>query len=441
MGLPMQNGRQQPWRAATMTNAWATNGGVYFGHAVNTLTGVSPSGPVCNYVGDRHIVTLGPNGSGKSRRLLMENLRRLTGWSMLVIDPKGELAKETAAARAIHGECIFLNPYKIAGLPSSGFNPLAALDPTDDNFIDDAVGLAEAMIRVEGADPHWSASAQDFVACCIMYAVLQPDPGKRNLEYVREIVGKPSIELKKTIADMREIGDDNDWLELTVKAGRFLDISAENKELNSVLSTAQTQTRWLDSRAIKADTASGTIDFGAMRQKPITIYLMLPANRLATQAIWLRLIITSCIQQLIRDIQPGPVPVMLMLDEFANLGHLAAIQNTQALMRGYGVKLWSVLQDLTQIQFTYHQQWESFIANAGVLQAFAPQDATTAEYLSRISGQRTAVALSSSGGSLTESQVAQPVMYPQEFRNMDPGYMVIFSHKVKGIVRAFAPFR
>jgi type IV secretion system protein VirD4 len=100
-----------------------------------------------------------------------------------------------------------------------------------------------------------------------------------------------------------------------------------------------------------------------------------------------------------------------------------------------------VLQDLTQIQFTYHQQWESFIANAGVLQAFAPQDATTAEYLSRISGQRTAVALSSSGGSLTESQVAQPVMYPQEFRNMDPGYMVIFSHKVKGIVRAFAPFR
>jgi type IV secretion system protein VirD4 len=372
----------------------------------------------------------------------MKNLRELTGWSMLVIDTKGELAAETAYYRSQHGECIFLNPYSLFGFPSHGFNPITALNTKDVNFADDAMGLAEAMIKVQGNDPHWPESAQDLVACGIMYAALQDDPRQRNLAFVRECLGQPAIEFRETARAMRHVGTMNDWDELGVKAGRFMDIDPKNEELNSVLSTALTQTRWLDSRLIKEDLSKGSIDFLAMRQRPITIYLMLPADKLVTQAVWLRIIITSCLQKLLRDIQPGPVPLMLMLDEFANLGHLPMIENTQALMRGYGVKMWSVLQDLPQLKAVYNNdRWESFIANSGVLQAFAPQDATTAEYLSKLSGQRTAVTLSSSGDNVTESQVSQPVMYPQEFRNMDPGFSTIFCHKVKGVVRAFAPYR
>jgi type IV secretory pathway TraG/TraD family ATPase VirD4 len=79
----------------------------------------------------------------------------LTAWSQVVIDIKGELAFWSAEHRRKAGnEILHLNPFKVLGLPSTGFNPVAALDPEVD-FVDDALGLAEAIIREEGREPHW----------------------------------------------------------------------------------------------------------------------------------------------------------------------------------------------------------------------------------------------------------------------------------------------
>ena len=92
-----------------------------------------------------HIVTFGPNGSGKSRRLLLPNLVRLTDWSMLVVDPKGDLAAMTAAYRQKQGsKIVILNPFRVHDWKSHGYNPIAALDPKSEDFPDDALGLAEA---------------------------------------------------------------------------------------------------------------------------------------------------------------------------------------------------------------------------------------------------------------------------------------------------------
>jgi type IV secretion system protein VirD4 len=77
-----------------------------------------------------------------------------------------------------------------------------------------------------------------------------------------------------------------------------------------------------------------------------------------------------------------------MLDEFAQLGHMEVIQDNYALLRGFGVKLWTVWQDLNQAKQLYKEQWETFISNAGIVQTFAPQDLTTREYLSKLSGER-----------------------------------------------------
>lgn len=60
----------------------------------------------------------------------------------------------------------------------------------------------------------------------------------------------------------------NDCEELVVKSGRFREITPDNKELNSILSTALTQTRWLDSRPVKADLVRDASDFGRMKQEP-----------------------------------------------------------------------------------------------------------------------------------------------------------------------------
>jgi type IV secretion system protein VirD4 len=79
----------------------------------------------------------------------------------------------------------------------------------------------------------------------------------------------------------------------------------------------------------------------------------------------------------------GKLPVWFVLEEFPTLGHMRSIETAAGLLAGYGVKLWAVLQDLTQLQTHYQKSWETFLGNAGILQAFGNADTTTTEYLSK----------------------------------------------------------
>ena len=179
-----------------------------------------------------------------------------------------------------------------------------------------------------------------------------------------------------------------------------------------------------------------------MKYAPMTVYLILPPRYLATHSTWLRLMVTAVLQPLMRSVRPATVPVLFMLDEFAQLGHLPMIENNLALMREYGVKLWPVFQDLAQAEAIYKTRWESFVGNAGVLQTFAPQDRTTRKYLSELSGQRlywlettsrstsatSGPQLGTTSGSQEGWQNMQgPVYWPQGLAAMQDGQAILFA--------------
>jgi len=431
---------------------WKKNGGIYLGFACSStefpLKNVQPR-PI-QYVGDRHILTFGPNGSGKSRRALVPNLINLTNWTCVVVDPKGTLALQTAEHRRRAGnEVIFLNPFKVNGLPSDGFNPVGALETTSDDFVDDAVGQAEAIVLRDSHDPHWDYSSEDALSFLAMFSRLC-GPNGGSMGHVRELLGQSSIDFARQVAAIMKAGIDLGHEEMTIKAARFRDISPENRELNSILSNAMTKTRWLDSRRIKADLARGAYDFSVLKERPVTVYLILPANRLVSHSSWLRLMLTAIVQKLMKEVSASKVPVLLVLDELAHLHDPPIIRNSMAMMREYGIKMWCVFQDLPQAKITLGKHWESFVANAGVLQSFAPQDMTTARFLSERTGERNADVLSYStpvdwltglpeDGDLSFSQDKLPGMLPQKIINMDEGFTILFSHKTKGTVRAFLP--
>lgn len=447
-------------------NLWGRNGGIYLGYEADQVTGPAPAlSDELSYDGDRHIVTIGPNGSGKSRRLLKPNLARLTDWSMLVVDPKAELAFMTASHRSNRGNnVILLNPFNLFGLGSHGFNPIMALDPGDDDFPDDALSLADAVIKIspDSHEPHWAASAQDLVSALIMYARLSPVRSRDddtieaqgNFGFVRKCLGKTPTDFRSVVVDMMRVAENkrSPCEELYIKAARFIDIDPDNKELNSIISTALTQTRWLDSPPIKKDLAGPGTDFSFMKDKPTTVFLNLPARRIATQSPWLRLIIAAILQKLMKDASRPKVPTLLMLDEFAQLGHLSSIENNMAVMRGYGLKLWAVFQDLSQAQAIYGKRWESFMGNSGVLNSFAPQDVVTADYLSSRTGFKTVPIMTSSSTTsvarveapeltINHAHLQRPLMYPQDLRDMADGYMVYFSHQIEGTMRCYLPFK
>ena len=61
----------------------------------------------------------------------------------------------------------------------------------------------------------------------------------------------------------------------------------------------------------------------------------------------------------------------------------------EPLMAGFGMQLWGIVQDLSQLERIYAQGWQTFIGNSGVLQYFGSRDLKTAEYFSKLCGVTT----------------------------------------------------
>ena len=73
------------------------NDGIALGrHYDDATQGVGSKIP---YQGERHLLLFGPNGTGKGTRFLIPNLLAIKDRSIVVVDPKGELAAVTAEYR------------------------------------------------------------------------------------------------------------------------------------------------------------------------------------------------------------------------------------------------------------------------------------------------------------------------------------------------------
>jgi type IV secretion system protein VirD4 len=102
------------------------------------------------YKGPKHILCFGPPGASKSMGLVVPNLAHLRR-SMIVIDPKGQLAAITARKRASMGKNIVLNPFnmfanELPHLKDSGWNPLLQTDVNSDDFAGDMRSIADAIV-------------------------------------------------------------------------------------------------------------------------------------------------------------------------------------------------------------------------------------------------------------------------------------------------------
>ncbi len=401
-------------------------------------------GPLA-YDGERHALLFGPNGSGKFTRILAPNLLSLENRSIVVIDPKGELAAVTADYRRKIGNVVILNPFGVLGMPSSGFNPLAYLNPTIPTFYDDAAAIGDALIKVEGNDPHWPTSARALLVALLMW-VQKFGVDKGGIGYLPQVrrlltEGTRSDEKGKVIAGLtrtaemmvewgRDHPEDGGW-QMASLAGRFMN---DNREIQSIRSTADSQTEWLLSELVSLDLTGRGVDFRTLRQEPTTIYVVLPAEELQRHSVWLRLVIATALRVLLRT--PGR-PVLFILDEFYALGRLEAIERVWAEVRGHKIQMLPVLQSLVQLQSLYRDHWETFIGMAGPVVGFGPNDLTTAKWMSERSGEKGVVVKTfntgdsqafgaqgsvSQNAGLNYQQMKRPHLLPQELMDLQPGY-------------------
>lgn len=404
---------------------------------------------VIGYSGDGHMLTIGPTRSGKSRRLLIPNLLYETGRSALVVDMKGELAANTARHRtATGGQVVALDPFGVlpsrgVRVTSVGFNPMRRLDPASDDFVDDAMSLAEALVQVspEDSDPHWAESAQDLVAGLIM--LLRCIRGRdATLGMVRAEISRSPAEMELIAKQVLETAPHE---AIRNKLGKFSQAS-DSKEIPSIMSNAQIQTRFLDSSGIARNLAADGFNFEILKEKTATVYLVLPPERLVTHAKWLRLIISSAMTAMQRTPMTRNHPdVLFMLDEFPQLGRLESVETAVSLNAGFGVKVWAAVQHLGQLKAQYGDNWETFLS-AGCVTAFAPRDVFTRDHLTRLIGTGSKIIRSTSHGSdggisVNNNVQKDDLVSPQDWRRMIMGEQFAFIPTDKGqlIKRVYNP--
>ncbi len=128
------------------------------------------------------------------------------------------------------------------------------------------------------------------------------------------------------------------------------------------------------------------------------------------------------------------VQVLMVMDEFARLGHAAVIAHGFSYVAGYGLRLLPVLQSPAQLRAEYGSDLaEEIMANCGLEIAFAPKELKVAQDLSERLGfwtyssrSRSRPTLLSGGRrSTTESDQRRALMMPQELIQMDPGQLIV----------------
>ena len=96
--------------------------------------------------------------------------------------------------------------------------------------------------------------------------------------------------------------------------------------------------------------------------------------------------IVQALVELARSPERPEKPVLLLLDEFAALGRLEAVERAFGLMAGYSRQLWTILQDLHQLRSASGGAAGAFLSNAGLIQVFNVADVDTASWVSRMLG-------------------------------------------------------
>ncbi len=165
---------------------------------------------------------------------------------------------------------------------------------------------------------------------------------------------------------------------------RFL--AMPKSERGSVFSTAAVQTDFLNSLSLREISERSDFRLDELRgDRPMTIVLCLPVGRMTSHARWLRLVVQlACTVLERRGAYPRHLPpILFMMEEFATLGHMEIMERAAAYFPGFGIKLWAILQDISQLKRNYDRGWETFLGNAGLVQCFANGDQSTLDYLSR----------------------------------------------------------
>lgn len=344
-----------------------------------------------------HMFVFGASGSGKSTAFAVQMLLRSV-YSMVVIDPKGELTRLTAKHRETKfGQTIYvIDPFGISrcGYEGQGLNPLDCFRDNELMIVDEARRLANALIvsRNEN-DRFWTDASVSVVTSIVAFLMAAGKKGA-SLNNLRDITSSPEM-FAETLEYMSRCTACEGMLQRLSGEASGL----EGKTKSSVLSTTNSNLSFLDSVLVSRVLESSTFDPRSILSGKATIYVCLPIDRLAEMAALQRVILTTLINMVFSaGEEQNREPIEFLIDEAAAIEEIPALYNAIQFGRSFGMRIRALYQSVSQLERAFPgSQKQDVLSTVSKIYA-GSDDLTTAQEVSESMGTQTVLSLTQQSG-------------------------------------------
>lgn len=386
-------------------------------------------------------VVIGGSGAGKSFNLAKPNLMQ-ANTSFVVLDPKGELVRDT-------GHLLEQKGYEVRVLDllnmekSFCYNPFVYL--RDDNDVQRLVTNLFKSTTPKGSqsqDPFWDTAASMLLLALIFYLKYEAPEDEQNFPMVMEML---------RAAEVREDDDcyqsplDELFERLEMKNPDHIAVkyykdyhSGSAKTLKSIQITLAARLEKFNLSSLAALTATDELELPSLGEKKVALFALIPDNDTSFNFL-VSILYTQIFQQLfwLADHKYGgslPVPVHFLMDEFANVSLPDDFDKILATMRSRNVSVTIILQNIAQLKALFEKQWESILGNCDEMLYLGGNETSTHKlisesYLGKSTIDTNTYGKSSgrSGNYSTNYQITgRELMTPDEVRMMDNRYALLF---------------
>ena len=392
-------------------------------------------------------------------------------FSLLLFDPKAEITLICAHYLKASGRDVHvLNPYgifpdRMKGLRQATFNPMSSLDPKSPSFHADCDKLAEAICYEEhiSGDSHWITSARQLLSGIIaalkkygaaadqnlvaVRNVITGATGQSVFDFCRECMALKDPFIRQKLARFAVVGEPAVPGQSPGKPG-----AEESRELNSVISTADTQTGWIGNDAIARSLKGGPdeVDCAALKRKAGTVIsVCLPLAEFSVSAKWFRVLASTMITVTLKEGLKGRTTrVLAILDEVYQVGFLKVLADAWGMAAGAAaLQLFGVWQDVSQIRDQFKAAAETIVQNSSPALYFGIRDYASADFVSKQCGitdvlsQSKSLSIDPQTGepvvNNSATQTSRPLLHPDEVRfGLKPDEMLLFADRLPGVCRA-----
>jgi type IV secretion system protein VirD4 len=223
-------------------------------------------------------------------------------------------------------------------------------------------------------------------------------------------------------------------------------LNKEDKDRSGVLSTAKSLlSLYLDPIVAKNTSCSDFLVRDLMTaDKPVSLYYVVGPADMERMVALTRLFYALFLRRNAADMafaegrsaKNYTHPLLMIIDEMPSLKKLPILQEALGYVAGYGIRMFMLAQDITQIEEIYGDK-QAVDSGAATRIAYAPNKIETAEKLARMTGKTTITEEKAShskdvigikGGSISLStdKIGRDLMMADEFMSLNYFDMVVF---------------